>query len=462
MTSAELTSEIVISKLLDVEPSPSGGEAFLGKKFKPKKTQKDNKGQKKGCFECGSTSHFRRDCPRVKKPLTSKQNGVAKNAWCALLSTKSNDWIIDSGASSHMPPHGNILKNAKSSNIAPIVSANNEKMEVKKVGDASVIVNNGEITMNNVLYIPDLACNLLSVHKIVQKGNTVKFDKKGFTITNDHNKVLFSGKAENGVYPIKETKCLSLLCGREVDAITWHRRLGHLSYGKMLDLQKGKFGVVCSNSETEIKNCSVCAFGKQTRKPFKKSESVTSEILELVHSDLVGPMETQSIGKSRYILTFIDDFSRKVFVYFLKSKEEVLIKFSEFKQMVETQTERKVKAIRTDNGTEYCNNEFNKFCKRNGIRHEKTAPYTPEQNGVAERMNRTLVEMAKCMLFDADLPKRFWAEATGMAAFIQNRVIKGDGRVPYEVFSDKTVDFSNLRIFGTSVMVHVPKQKRKK
>lgn len=130
--------------------------------------------------------------------------------------------------------------------------------------------------------------------------------------------------------------------------------------------------------------------------------------------------------------------------------------------MVETQTNRRIKAMRSDNGTEFCNEKFTTLFKSSGIKHQKTVPHSPQQNGVAERMNRTLVEMAKCMLFDADLPKRFWAEAINMAAYIQNRILKANELIPYEVFFEKKVSFSNLKIFGTPVMVHVPKQKRKK
>ena len=128
---------------------------------------------------------------------------------------------------------------------------------------------------------------------------------------------------------------------------------------------------------------------------------------------------------------------------------------------METQTGRKIKILRTDNGSEYESNDFKKFIKVNGIRHELTVPYTLQQNGVAERMNRTVIEKAKSLLFDANLKKHFWAEAVNMAAYIINRC-PSHNRIPDEIFYGQRVDLSGLRIFGCDVMVHVPKEKRRK
>lgn len=135
-------------------------------------------------------------------------------------------------------------------------------------------------------------------------------------------------------------------------------------------------------------------------------------------------METNSIGGAKYILTFVDDYSKKVFIYFLKAKSETLNTFREFKNLIENQTGEWIKTLRSDNGTEYRSNESVKLCKESGINHQFTVPYTPQQNGVAERMNRTIVERAKCLLFDAKLPKRFWAEASNMAVYLINRTIQ--------------------------------------
>lgn len=132
-------------------------------------------------------------------------------------------------------------------------------------------------------------------------------------------------------------------------------------------------------------------------------------------------METPSLGGSKYILTLIDDFTRKVFVFFLKQKSKVSEVFAEFKASIERQTPKRIRILRTDNGKEYVNNKLRKNLKELGIRQQLTIPHTPGQNGVAERMNRTIVEKAMSMLFGAKLPKTYWAEAVSTAVYLINR-----------------------------------------
>jgi transposase InsO family protein len=118
-------------------------------------------------------------------------------------------------------------------------------------------------------------------------------------------------------------------------------------------------------------------------------------ILQLVHNDVFGPVSVPSLGKYVYYVSFIDEFSRNTWIYFLRKKYEVFDRFKEFKALVENQTEKRIKVLRTDNGGEFCGNEFEELCKKCGIERKKTTPYTPQQNGVAERMNKTLMEKSK-------------------------------------------------------------------
>lgn len=155
-------------------------------------------------------------------------------------------------------------------------------------------------------------------------------------------------------------------------------------------------------------NCIICNEGKQTKMSFPQKGTRASNVLEIVHADVCGPMEERSIGGTKYFLVLEDDFSRMSFVYFLKNKDEVFDKFTEFKNMVENQTESKIKIFRTDNGREFCTSNFKRFLKDYGIIYQTTNPYKPEQNDSSERMNRTLIERAtRCLLFDAKLEKNF-------------------------------------------------------
>ncbi len=199
--------------------------------------------------------------------------------------------------------------------------------------------------------------------------------------------------------------------------------------------------------------------------PFpKQSTKKTSRPLELIHSDLCGPMNVESIGGSKYVLTFTDDYTRYVTVYFLKSKSEVLSKFEEYVNMVENMTGQKVQNLRTDNGGEYVSDDFTKFCTSKGIFHQFTNLYTPEQNGTSERLNRTLVEKAMSMIFHAKMPLNFWAEAVNTAVYLHNRSPTSSLKdtTPFEYWFGKKPNVSNLKVFGCICFVHTSGSLRQK
>ena len=199
----------------------------------------------------------------------------------------------------------------------------------------------------------------------------------------------------------------------------WHRRSGHLHYKALPEARKVVTGMPeFGNNHEGV--CKGCAEGKHTRGPFPSSVTKTSDILHLVHSDLSGMLPVTSLGGCSYYMTFTDDFSRKTWIYFLKKKDEAFMWFCTFKALVENMTGKKIKILRTDNGTEYESNEFKNFCREAGIKRETTTAYTLEQNGVAERKNRTIVEAARAMLCDQDLPKFLWGEAANTIVYIQN------------------------------------------
>lgn len=153
--------------------------------------------------------------------------------------------------------------------------------------------------------------------------------------------------------------------------------------------------------------CEGCVYGKQTRNSFPVGKSWRApNCVYLIHSDLCGPMKTETLGGSRYFILFTDVYSRMSWVYFLKAKSEAFQAFKKFKALVEKQTGREIKMLRTNRGGEFCSQEFNSFCEESGVRRQLTTPYTPEQNGVAKRKNRTVVEMARSLLNVAALPKQ--------------------------------------------------------
>ncbi|KAL0386517.1 UNVERIFIED_CONTAM: Copia protein [Sesamum latifolium] len=187
--------------------------------------------------------------------------------------------------------------------------------------------------------------------------------------------------------------------------------------------------------------------GKACRKPFGKAKRATHP-LELVHSNICGPMNVRARHGAFYFLTFIDDYSRYGSVYLLSHRSEALDCFKRFLAEVENQREVNLKVFRTDRGREYLSEQFKQICEDKGIIRQLTIPYTPQQNGVAERRNRTLLEMARSMMAQANLPISFWGDAILTAAYILNRVpSKSIPTTPYELWHGKA-QFRRLTPMG--------------
>jgi transposase InsO family protein len=210
--------------------------------------------------------------------------------------------------------------------------------------------------------------------------------------------------------------------------------------------------------------CEPCLAGKQHRDPFPKQSSTRmTEPLSLVHSDLHGPLPVQTFSHCRYWISFIDDYSRFAHVFLLKKKSEALGAFKRYKALVENQLGCSIKVLRDDKGGEYVSHEFDQMTWEAGISRQRTAPGTPQQNGVAERFNRTAEERITAMLADAGLPLQFWGEA--MNAYMEVHNVCPTSAVPdttpHQRFLKVLPDISHFRRFGCPAFVHVPKKERK-
>lgn len=493
----KITADSIKTKLLDMENGDSfvvnGNEnsAFMAPSWQKKKHGKVGNNSKHGgptpnvygpntlmsnsndrtnktitCYKCKQTGHYMSQCP-LKNDKTEKKKQT--NAFSVVfLSGNFNkcDWYVDSGASAHMTANESWLtKRMDSRSLPEITVADNTTVPVLCAGDVEITTSYGyEVTVKNVLCVPTLATNLLSVSELIKNGNSVVFEPDRCLIRNSLGDIVAEAELVNNAYKLTVQNEACLLSSPTTDGETWHRRLGHLN---STDMNKMKQGLVSGMNYpdkfvTSKTSCQVCCEGKQSRLPFPTGTRAT-EMLQIVHSDICGPMECKSIGGARYFLLFVDDYTRMTFIYFLKCKSETLTCFKEFKSMVENYQNKRIKILRTDNGCEYCSNEFRDFLKHEGIIHQKTNPYTPEQNGLSERNNRTIVERARCLLFEADLDKKFWAEAANTAVYLKNRSIaSGIEKTPYEMWFSRKPDLQHLRVFGSTVMVHIPKEKRKK
>lgn len=330
-----------------------------------------------------------------------------------------------------------------------------KQLEVEGRGTIAIKTEQGNTKLlYDVQYVPNLAHNLLSVGQLLNSGYSVLFENDFCLICDKKSKevIVKIVMGRNRMFPLDLSGNVSkaLTVKGDDDAKLWHLRYGHLNVqGLKLLSSKGMVQGLPKIGELEL--CEGCLYGKQSRGPFPSGRAWrASECLELMHADLYGPMQTTSLGGSKYFLLITDDYSRMSWVHFLKAKSEAFENFKIFKAMVEKQSGLCVKALRTDRGGESLSNEFIIFCEEQGIRRELTAPYTPEQNGVAERKNRTVVEMAKSMLKARGVPNNFWCEAVATAVYILNvsptKAVMN--MTPFEVWRGKKPFVSHLRVFG--------------
>ena len=396
---------------------------------------------------------------------------------------KTEPWVMDSGCSRHMTFSRERLQDYTEF----------QTPETVRLGDGHVVEAYGEgrvqltvdlgygrtrtTGMTNVLYVPKLVCNLFSVRAATRKGLVVQFGHTYVWMKDSRGILVGKGRLVDPMYQL-DTKDSSpndyIESGdqahqaKEVKLGTadmWHQRLGHLNEGQLTQaVNKGQIKGINPKDVGKLSFCQGCVEGKMCRKPFKAvSEIRSTRKLELVHSDVCGPMSVESFGGKRYFLTLIDDYSRAVKVYFLRKKSEVFEKFKEFEASATNETGCKIGCLRTDNGGEYMSEAFESYLKEKGIKHESSVPHCPQQNGVAERMNRTLVESAKAMTFHAGLSKRYWAEAVTTAAFIRNRVVtSASGETPHERWYEKVPDVSNFKVFGCMAYALIHEGGRKK
>ena len=467
------------ANVIESEPSTKQKfQKFKGKKMsKLKPKGKDFKKIKGNCWVCGKAGHKAQECHHRKDQTVTRTNQAHVHEFddnLVAVVTETNmvsnvkGWWIDTGATRHICGDKNLFSEYKHMDDGEkLYMGNSSASNVEGKGNVLLKFTYGKVvTLTDVLHVPEIRKNLVSGPILSKKGFKLVFESDRFILTKA-GMYVGKGYLNEGLFKLNVLVTNTMNNNKNtsvyiVDSfVLWHARLGHVnnrSIYRMVNLNLlPKFDVNIHNK------CEICTESKFARQSFKSVQERSNELLSLIHSDLCDFKAIPSRGGKNYFITFIDDCSKYCYVYLLHSKDEALNSFKTYKAEVENQLEKKIKVIRSDRGGEYESAAFSDFCAQNGIVHQTTAPYTPQQNGVAERKNRTLKEMINSMLNSSGLPHNLWGEALLTANFILNRIpFKNSNKSPYEVWKGRLPSYKMIKIWGCLAKVLIPLPKRTK
>ena len=448
------------------------------------------------CYTCGSTKHLEAKCwekhpdlapnwwdaekakngeHRKKNSGTSdnqvneKEKANSANVQEVFFSGSQRPqdslWYLDSGASIHMTYQREVFEDLKTNNTK-IVLADGSTVEAVGVGIAEIpLLLDGEhatVKLSQVHYCPDLDSNLLSLGTLESKGLTWSSGKGSMLIRNG-NKTIMEGFRKGTVYVLSQPNSeRAMATSTQPTDDLWHRRLGHLGLGDLKKLEGMSTGMKIEGGSSKF--CEPCVISGQTRKISKKAAVRALKPFKKVHIDLCGGGETlPSKGGVRYFLPFTDDCTRYKDVSFLKNKTESRKAIKDYIARVKTEFDTVVACFRADNAKEFKELGFQTLCEELGIQWEWAAPYAHNQNGVAERANRTIATKTRALLRESGLSDDFWVEAMKTAVFLLNRsptkVLK---TTPYEALRQEKPDLSQLHVFGCSAYVYDEARKTNK
>ena len=421
------------------------------------------------CFKCGKKGHMAKQCRNQVKCFKCKKDGhkaseCRSSGWMARASNRKKckgqiEMVLDSGASTHIVNDKKLLSEIEKREKMSIETANGE-IETELFGSMSVILDNGlEVELNDVAYLPECGTNLLSCGVLKKKGFWVRLEEKPKVINVEKNEVVYTGEYDYNDTPIVKMrlkKGASLVSRQSEDYKLWHWRLGHPSkkiMNKMIK-EKAVTGIKCiENNKQESSICEGCLHGKMKReavpKRTKKHRFIPKKVGEKLHLDLFGPVKVESCRKERGFLLVTDDLSGYRWVYALNAKSQAKHKIISLIMKLQKQVDSEVKVLHCDRGGEFINKELRQFTESKGIVFELSEANVSEQNGVAERSNRTVWETTISLLLSSKLPNYFWNFALEAAVFLLNRRLqKEDYKTPYEQLWKKKPDISMLKVFG--------------
>lgn len=429
------------------------------------------------CYKCHKMGHFKNECPTWERNANyaELEEDLLLMAQSDVMKPEERHiWYLDSGCSNHMCGMKEWFMDFDGSYQHQVKLGDDRKMLVEGRGNVRLEIDGIFQVITSVYYVPGLKNNLMSVGQLQQKGLRIVIDDDVCEVWHKQQRrmIMKSTMSRNRMFIIRakeardgvgEAQNLMTVIG-DAEEI-WHCRFGHLSHDNLTTMADKDMVLGLPKLTSKGKVCEVCMKGKQIRSNIpKQSKWRASRCLELVHTDICGPIAPTSASGKRYIINFIDDYSRKCWTSFLTEKSEAFKSFKEFRTAAERESGELLVCLRSDRGGEYNSRAFQQYCVDNGIKRQLTTAYTPHQNGVAERKNRSLMNMVRCMLFGMKVPIRFWTEATQYAVHILNRsptVILGN-ITPSEKWSSMKPSVDHLRVFGCIAYAHVPYERRVK
>ncbi|MBW0538331.1 hypothetical protein O181_078046, partial [Austropuccinia psidii MF-1] len=358
--------------------------------------------------------------------------------------------VVDCGATHHMFHSEEVFASLSKDTVISVTTGDSSSNLIAEgTGTVNLCSNDQVLSLPNSLFVPKLNCNLVILLKIFDKELIIKQNEESFTLITKGKEIL-QGNIENNLMKVDYHLPTSLKTCAEENP--WHERLGHAS-----DLVIKSMGLPLSD-----KSCEVCNLNKIHCLPFKNHFEPANLPLDCVHIDLVGPISPPSISGYPYFLTIVDQATSYKIIRFLKNKSDAFGQFLTTKKMMETQHDRLLKRLTSDQGGEFMNSHFNQLSDECGFIHSFSPAYTPEHNGFAERANRTILEKTRCMLNASNLPKNYWAEAVSTATLLSNYTPTPSrhNHSPYALWTKLAPRIKKLRIFGCQSFLMTPKEHR--
>ena len=386
------------------------------------------------------------------------------------LQTGQHMILFDSGASRHMSSYRDHFSNFKSIVPKAITAADKHTFEAIGKGDLTILIPNGpsttRILLRNVLYVLKMGITLVSIGKLDVASYAALFRDKRCQIFDSRKKRLGEIPLTSGLYSLRSNQAAGKLFagvakhGEPLTMQEVHERLGHVAPDSIRQMIKDGTitGITLDEAHESMGTCDSCEYAKLTRKPIGKLRDPLrqSKLGDEVHTDLWGPSPVQTGGHSRYYASFTDDYTRYTKLYLQKAKSNTFDSYQAFEGWLATQFNTKVKRLCSDCGGEYLSAEFTKHLKLKGTERRVTMHDTPEHNGVAERLNRTLIERVRAMMHASSLPKSLWGEAVMHATWVKNHTStrRLGKKTPYEMLYHTKPNLENVPAWGCQVKVH--------